>query len=67
MLDKRFFQRCGDRIYTAITIWAYSRHAGIIYFEKPITADFIDFSYAHFVVLTDFDNQGRDVYLHFDT
>ena len=21
---------------------------------------------AHFVVLTDFDNQGRDVYLHFD-
>ena len=22
---------------------------------------------AHFVVLTDFDNQGRDVYLHFDT
>ena len=22
---------------------------------------------AHFVVLTDFDDQGRDVYLHFDT
>ncbi len=22
---------------------------------------------AHFLVLTDFDDQGRDVYLHFDT
>ena len=24
-------------------------------------------NHAHFVVLTDFDKQGRDVYLHFDT